>query len=314
MPIALLLAGLVAFKWTARRAAIVSFTSAVLLSIGLFGLTADGLVVAMVKGILLALVVLLVVWAALLLYSIVDRVGAVESIGAAMVNATDRPALRALMIAWGFSGFLQGFAGFGAPVASVVPLLKVAGFKPIQSVAAAMVGHSWAITFGSMGSSFLAIILVTGIPGEVLAPWIAALFVLPILATGISVLHILLAGDGIREGAVAVIVVGAAMSATMWALATLGAAPIAATVPALLGCSLLWLMGRRHPLREPVVSQPLPFHFAFLPYYLLIAITLVMQLGPGASVTQMVTLGINLPSTTTLLGYAAPAEAGKSVV
>lgn len=287
----------------------VSFASAVALGVGLFGLTAEGLVVAMVKGLLLALVVLLVVWSALLLYSLVDRVGAVESIGAAMVNATQRPALRALMIAWGFSGFLQGFAGFGAPVASVVPLLKVAGFKPIPSVAAAMVGHSWAITFGSMGSSFLAIILVTRIPGETVAPWIAALFVLPILVTGISVLHILLAGDGIRQGTMAVLVVGAAMSAAMWLLATLGVAPIAATVPALLGCLLIWLMGRRYPPTEPVAAQTLPFHFAFLPYYLLIAITLVSQLGPGARVTQAVTVGLDLPATATLLGYAAPAEA-----
>src|SRR5438270_670626 len=83
-------------------------------------------------------------------------------------------------------------AEVGAPVASVVPLLAVAGFDSVPSIAAAMVGHSRAITFGSVGSSFLAIQLVTKLPGEQVAPWIAGLFALPIFLTGLSVLHILL--------------------------------------------------------------------------------------------------------------------------
>jgi lactate permease len=304
----LLLAGLLGLKWSLRRSAMWAFLLAVGLAVVVYGMTLDGLVVAMIKGELLALFVLGVVWAALLLYSLVDRLGAVQSIGSAMVNATSLPTVRSLMIAWGFSGFLQGFAGFGAPVASVVPLLKAAGFQPVQSVAAAMVGHSWAITFGSMGSSYLAITLVTRLPGEVIAPWIVVLFAAPIVLTGLAVLHILLGWEGVRRGAALTVVVGAAMCGLMWLLATNDVAPIASTLPAMLGCGLLWLLGRRRPGMGPVPTGQLRFHLAFLPYYLLIIFTLATQFGPLATAARAFTLGIDLPATTTTLGYEVPAE------
>jgi lactate permease len=302
LPLITLLGGLVGLNWSARRSAIAGFLVAVGIGVLFFGMGAQGLGVAIVKGLLLALVVLLVVWFALLLFSIVDRLGAIESIGAAMVNATDVPTIRALMIGWGFSGFLQGIAGFGAPVASVVPLLGVAGFQAVPSIAAAMVGHSWAITFGSVGSSFLAIQLVTRVPGEVLAPWIAGLFALPILVTGVSVLHILLGWEGVRRGLAVVLPVAAGMAVTMWVVAgPLQAGPIASTVPALVACGMLWLLGRRHPATGELKQTKLGFHLAFLPYYLLIVLTLATQVGPLAGLARSISFGIDLPATRTAL-------------
>jgi lactate permease len=311
LPLVTLLGGLVGLNWSARRSAIAGFLVAVGIGVLFFGMGPQGLGVAIVKGLLLALVVLLVVWFALLLFSIVDRLGAIESIGAAMVNATDVPTIRALMIGWGFSGFLQGIAGFGAPVASVVPLLAVAGFEAVPSIAAAMVGHSWAITFGSVGSSFLAIQLVTRLPGETLAPWIAGLFALPILLTGISVLHILLGWDGVRRGLAVVVPVAAGMAVTMWVVAgPLQAGPIASTVPALVACGMLWLFGRRHPATGELKQAKVSFHLAFLPYYLLILLTLATQVGPLADFARSVSLGFDFPATRTALGYQVSPEAG----
>ena len=307
-PIVLLLGGLLGLRWSLRRSAITAFLLAVVLAIALYGMSLDGLLIAMLKGLLLALFVLSVIWFALLLYGLVDRLGAVQSVGSAMVNSTRLRPVRALMIAWGFSGFLQGFAGFGAPVASVVPLLKTAGFQPVPSVAAAMVGHSWAITFGSMGSSYLAILLVTRLPGEAVASWIALLFAAPIVLTGLAVLHILLGWEGVRRGAPLAVVAGGAMCLLMWLLATHDVAPIASTAPAMLGCGLLWLLGRRRPLEHPEARGPLSFHLAFLPYYLLIAFTLASQFGPLAPSAKAVTLGIDLPATSTARGYVVPAE------
>ncbi len=308
LPLVVLLGGLVGLNWSARRSAITACLLAIVLGAACFGIQPVGLGVAIVKGLLLAVVVLLVVWFALLLYSIVEKLGAIESIGAAMVNATGVPTVRALMISWGFSGFLQGIAGFGAPVASVVPLLGVAGFPAVPSIAAAMVGHSWAITFGSVGSSYIAIQLVTRLPGEAVAPWIAGLFALPILLTGISVLHILLGWDGVRRGALIVLPVAGVMAAAMWVVASAGAGPIASTVPALLGCGLLWLLGRRHPLTEEAKPMKLSFHLAFLPYYLLIAFTIATQVGPIGELVRRVSLGFDLPATATVLGYQVPGE------
>jgi lactate permease len=213
------------------------------------------------------------------------------------------------MIGWGFSGFLQGIAGFGAPVASAVPLLRIAGFSAIPSIAAAMVGHSWAITFGSMGSSYYAILLVTRLSADAATPWIAALFVLPILLTGLAALHILLGWNGVRDGALVVLAVGIAMALGMWTMAELGAAPIASVIPGLLGCGLLWLIGRREPALVHVRSGAMGFGLAFLPYLLLIALTLLTQFGPLATASRNLVVGIDLPGTGTALGYQALPEA-----
>ncbi|HEY3115798.1 MAG TPA: L-lactate permease [Chloroflexota bacterium] len=314
VPIVVLLVGLAALGWSAPRAALVGFGLATLLAIFAFGLEPGGAAVALAKALLLSLFVLTIVWAALFLHAVLERLGAVEAIGAAMASATPWEPARALLLAWGFSGFVQGFAGAGAPVASVVPLLRMVGFAPLPSAAAAMVGHSWAITFGSMGSSYFAIQLVTRIPGDVLAPWLGALFVLPIIFTGLAVLHILLGWKGVRSGGVLAVGVGGAMAATLWITAAVGAGAVASVAAAMIGCVGLLLIGR--VLRPAMGSDDtasfsvpeMNIHLALLPYYLLIALTFVAQAGPLAPLARSVVLGVDLPSTTTALAYGALAE------
>jgi lactate permease len=105
------------------------------------------------------------------LYRVVDEAGAVAVIGQGITRLTSEPTMQLLLMAWAFSAFLQGVAGFGVPIAVVAPLLIGLGFTPVVAVAAVAIGHSWSVTFGDMASSFQALIAATGLPGEVLAPW-----------------------------------------------------------------------------------------------------------------------------------------------
>ena len=61
---------------------------------------------------------------------------------------------QALIIGWGFSSTIQGVTGFGVPVAVSAPLLVMLGVPPIRAAAMSLVGHGWAVTFGSLGSSY----------------------------------------------------------------------------------------------------------------------------------------------------------------
>ncbi|MBI4213908.1 MAG: L-lactate permease [Chloroflexi bacterium] len=315
LPIVTLLGGLGWLGWSAQRSAVTSFVLAAALGFGLFGLSPEGGLVAITKGMLLSLFVLLILWAALFLQILLDALGAVQTIGTAMVRAARWPAVRALLIGWGFSGFIQGFAGFGAPVASVVPLLQAAGFGGVRSAAAAMVGHSWAITFGSMGSSYFAIQLVTRIPGEVLAPWLGILFVPPIMITGIAVLHILLGWRGLYAGGTLAVAVGAVMAAALYLAAVLGAGAVASIIAAMVGCAILLTVAygasRVVGVSAGATSETprSNIHLAMLPYYLLVVLTLGAQAGPLAGLGRSLMLGIDLPSTTTGLSYQVAAEA-----
>ncbi|MCZ7671222.1 MAG: L-lactate permease [Chloroflexi bacterium] len=103
------------------------------------------------------LYVLYVIWMALLLYHTVNDAGAIFVIGQQMPRlAHDQPA-QALLLAWIFGSFLQGATGFGVPAAIVAPLLVGLGFEANVAVTMALLGHAWAVTFGSLGSSFLSL-------------------------------------------------------------------------------------------------------------------------------------------------------------
>ncbi len=65
--------------------------------------------------------------------------------------------MQALLICWPFASFLQGVGGFGVPVAVTAPLLIGLGFTPLVAVVAPSLGHGWSVTFGSLGTSFQAL-------------------------------------------------------------------------------------------------------------------------------------------------------------
>jgi lactate permease len=318
-----MLAGIVVLRWPATRAAASSWLVAMVVGLLVFQTPIRGLAVASAKGLSFSLFVLLIVWSALFMYNLADRLGAVQVIAASLSGLTHDPLLRVLLLAWTFSGFLQGIAGFGAPVAAVAPILVALGVNPLIAVVSTMIGHSWAITFGSMGSSYFAIQIATRLPGDVIGPWMAAMFWLPTVATGACVLHVNGGWRGVAAGMPTVAIVGTAMAAGMLALNLIGAAQISSMLPALAGCGLIWLLSRgrgRAAATKSQVSLPasgahqLTFHTAFLPYYILIALTIVAQVPQVQAATSGLFFGLSYPATETGLGYRAAAEVGYAKV
>ena len=163
---------------------------ALALALLVFGAEPRHAAIAAAKGISLSLFVLTIVWTSVYLYNVLDRLKAIDSIGRSMTALAGDGLAQALIIGWGFSSFIQGITGFGVPVAVAAPLLIMLGFTPARAAAMALVGHGWAVTFGSMASSYYTIQLVTGIEGEVIAPHMALLFAPVIVASGALVAHI----------------------------------------------------------------------------------------------------------------------------
>ena len=127
------------------------------------------------KAVLLAFFVLYIIWMALLLYHTVNDAGAITAIGREMPGIAQGRAAQALLLSWIFGSFLQGATGFGVPAAVVAPLLVGIGFAASPAVVIALLGHAWAVTFGSLGSSFISLIAATGVPGSELADPVSAL-------------------------------------------------------------------------------------------------------------------------------------------
>lgn len=317
LPILVLLSTILLFKWGAPKSGAISWFVAIVIGIFAFGADSRLLALANSKGLSLSLYVLLIIWGAVFLYNLVDRIGAIKVIGDTMTKVTEDRLLQCLLMSWCFASFMQGIAGFGVPVAVVAPIMVFMGFQPAVAAATCLVGHSWSITFGSMGSSYYTIQLVTKIPGAVIGPWMAILFVVPIVATGFAVAHIYGGMPAVRRGAPAILITSAVMAFMSWFINILGASQLATLIPAILGCGTMAMLSRTAWYRadsgaSPAAQEKKPaamsFHLAFVPYYILIALSVLSQIKDIASVFAPFTWGLNYPAVHTAAGFAVKAE------
>jgi lactate permease len=150
----LLLTVLVLRRQAVTRSAWISAAAAGALALTVFGLSPAELGVATLRGTWTAAWILLIVLPALLLFEVLDRSGALDHLAAAADHIAPTEGRRLLLLAWILPSFLQGAAGFGAPIAMSAPMLVRRGMAPVAAVAACLIGYQWSVTFGSMGSSY----------------------------------------------------------------------------------------------------------------------------------------------------------------
>src|SRR3990172_4486394 len=189
LPIALIVVLMVGFRWGAAQAGGVGYLSALLIALLAFGAGPQLLAYAHSRAFVLTMDVLMIIWGAFLLYRVVDEAGAIRTIGQALPHLTADKGMQALLIGWVFASFLQGVGGFGVPVAVIAPILVGLGFTPLAAVIIPSVGHGWAVTFGSLGSSFQALMAATGLTADVLAPLSALFLSISGGLTGLMVAH-----------------------------------------------------------------------------------------------------------------------------
>ena len=324
LPILVVLYLMIGRHWGGSKAGPAGWFTAVFVAILFFGAGLPLLLVAWAKAFLLALFVLYIIWMALLLYHTVNEAGVIKAIGQEMPGiAQDKPA-QALLLAWIFGAFLQGASGFGVPAAVVAPLLLGMGFAAGTAVVIALLGHAWAVTFGSLGSSFISLIATTGVPGEQLAGPTSAFLAAAALGCGLGVLWLAGRWSAIRRRGLFVILLTLVMGGTQYAIASTGLWTLAA-----LGAGLAGLLvaipllssqtGRNNKGGETSLSAPSDgssmtrrLLTAFFPYMILIAVVLFGQLLM-ADVLGTVIIKPSFPEVCTSSGWCIPAGSGRSI-
>ena len=71
--------------------------------------------------------------------------------------------IQALMLAFAFGAFIEGAAGFGAPVAISGGLMIGLGFKPLEAAKLALIGNTAPVAFGSLGIPLVTMAPLTGL-------------------------------------------------------------------------------------------------------------------------------------------------------
>jgi len=108
--------------------------------------------------------ILWVIFWAIALFRITVETGQSEIIKTSIGRLTPDPRLQMLLIAVAFAGFLEGAAGFGAPVAIAATMLVGLGFSAFNASAACLLANTAPVAFGSIGIPLLTLALITGLP------------------------------------------------------------------------------------------------------------------------------------------------------
>ncbi|MCD6401039.1 MAG: L-lactate permease [Anaerolineales bacterium] len=316
IPIAIILALMVGFRWGASRAGAAGYLSALIVAILFFGSGTELLAVSHAKALLLTVDVLMIIWSAFLLFRVVDEAGAIRTIGDALPHLTADRGMQALVIGWSFASFLQGVGGFGVPVAVIAPILVGLGFTPLSAVVIPSIGHSWAVTFGSLGSSFQALMAATGLEWYNLASPAAIFLGIACIGVGLMVAHAAGGWATIRRLFVPIILLGFAMAVVLYISATLGLWNIASFLGGLAGLLIAYPLARKYhgDNNQNGKLDTRALLIALSGYAVLVVITLAVQLIPTVKNTLgFLVIKVPFPEVRTNLGYITPAGLGRKI-
>lgn len=101
---------------------------------------------------------------AVFLFNLTVKSGQFEIIKRFMGSITADRRLQALLIAFSFGSFLEGTAGFGAPVAITAAMLVGLGFNPLYASGICLIANTAPVAFGSIGIPITVASQVSGIP------------------------------------------------------------------------------------------------------------------------------------------------------
>src|SRR5437899_4270563 len=144
----------IAGAWTAAADAIGFFSMPLILAAMSFGY---GVAFGMLK-------IAWIVLAAVYLYDISVETGQFEIMKESVAGITADRRLQVLLVAFCFGAFIEGAAGFGAPVAIAGAFMIGLGFKPFHAAALNLIANTSPVAWGAIGTPVHTLAAVAGLP------------------------------------------------------------------------------------------------------------------------------------------------------
>ena len=164
LPLVSLLGLLAAAGWSAPAAAGAGLATALAVAVGIFGMPADAALAAALYGAAFGLFPIgWIIVTAMFLYRLSVEAGALDVMKRSVTRLSADHRMQALLIAFSFGAFLEGAAGFGAPVAISAALLTGAGFPALEAACLALIANTSPVAFGALGTPIITLAKVTGL-------------------------------------------------------------------------------------------------------------------------------------------------------
>ncbi|MST93814.1 MAG: L-lactate permease [Pedosphaera sp.] len=97
------------------------------------------------------------------LYQLTVRGGRFSVLRDSLAHVAPDPRVQLILIAFSFGAFIEGVAGFGAPVAITGAILIQLGFTPLHASGLALIANTAPVAFGSLGIPITTLEQVTGL-------------------------------------------------------------------------------------------------------------------------------------------------------
>ncbi len=170
LPILILLGLLVSEKVRAWKSAAAGLITACVMAWLAFGMPLPMVLASAGVGVVFAL--FRIVWliiAAVFLYDLAVMTGQFEIMKASIARLSPDRRLQAVLVAFSFGAFIEGCAGFGAPVAISAAFLVGLGFHPFQSALLCLIANTAPVAWGSVGIPLRTLSIVTGLDVQALS-------------------------------------------------------------------------------------------------------------------------------------------------
>jgi lactate permease len=105
-----------------------------------------------------------IVLAAVFLYDISVETGQFEIMKESIAGITPDRRLQVLLVAFSFGAFIEGAAGFGAPVAIAGAFMIGLGFRPFHAAALNLIANTAPVAWGAIGTPVHTLAAVSGLP------------------------------------------------------------------------------------------------------------------------------------------------------
>src|SRR5690242_4244214 len=165
LPILVLLGLLAGFRVKPHWCAIAGAATAIIVAVTIFGMPLPLAGMSFLYG--AAFGILKIAWivvAAVYLYDISVHTGQFEIMKHSVAGITADRRLQLLLVAFCFGAFIEGAAGFGAPVAIAGAFMIGLGFKPFHAAALNLIANTAPVAWGAIGTPIHTLAAVSGLP------------------------------------------------------------------------------------------------------------------------------------------------------
>jgi len=309
IPILVLFFMLGVIRKPAWMAAVSALAAAFVLALLVYGMPVQLAVMSTLNGAAFGLFpIAWIVFSSIMLYRLAVDTGKFEVIKDSVGGLTNDRRLQALLIAFSFGAFIEGAAGFGAPVAVAGAMLAGLGFSPFYAAGICLLANTAPVAFGSIGIPVTTLAGITGLPVLLLSAMVGRLCAMISVVIPMYMLVVMVGFARTIEILPAVIVCGLSFAGVQFYVSNY-IGPELTDILSSLACigamvlvikfwkpkNIFRLEGEKPATVAPKRHTPGELFQAWMPYMLLVAFVLVWGVADVKALLDRFTNGL-LPS------------------